>query len=133
MNKTPKRFTLNKYLRNAVHKSGWDKKDTKCFISGRTNNLEAHHSKASFAFIVANSLNELDIPYHKFIDEYSSEELDQIKTEVLKEHREKAVNITLNKEVHTELHKIYGKAPTHEQLLEFKENYIKSNNKEDIA
>lgn len=128
-----KRQTLNKWLRKAVHRSGWDKKDTKCFISGRTDNLEAHHSKASFAFIVANSLHELDLPYHKYVDEYSSEELGQIKAEVLKEHREKAVNITLNKEVHKELHRIYGKAPTHEQLLEFKENYIKSNNKEEVA
>lgn len=125
--------TLNKWLRKAVHNSGWDKKDTKCFISGRTDNLEAHHSKASFAFIVANSLNELDLPYHKFIDEYDVKELAQIRAEVLKEHKEKAVNITLNKEVHKELHRIYGKAPTHEQLLEFKENYIKSNNKEEVA
>ena len=125
--------TLNKWLRKAVHNSGWDRKDTKCFISGRTDNLEAHHSKASFAFIVANSLNELDLPYHKYIDEYNTEELSQIKAEVLKEHREKAVNITLNREVHKELHKIYGKAPTHEQLLEFKENYIKENNKEEVA
>ena len=69
-----KRQTLNKWLRKAVHQSGWDKKDTKCFISGRTDNLEAHHSKASFAFIVANSLNELDLPYHKFIDEYDTKE-----------------------------------------------------------
>ena len=46
-----KRQTLNKWLRKAVHKSGWDKKDTKCFISGRTDNLEAHHSKASFAYM----------------------------------------------------------------------------------
>ena len=128
-----KRQTLNKWLRKAVHQSGWDKKDTKCFISGKTNDLEAHHSKASFAFIVANSLNELDLPYHKFIDEYDVKELAQIRAEVLKEHKEKAVNITLNKEVHKELHKIYGKAPTHEQLLEFKENYIKENNKEEVA
>ena len=128
-----KRQTLNKWLRKAVHRSGWDKKDTKCFISGRTDNLEAHHSKASFAFIVANSLNELDLPYHKFIDEYDVKELAQIKAEVLKEHKEKAVNITLNKEVHKELHRIYGKAPTHEELLEFKKNYIKSNNKEEVA
>ena len=133
MNNKQKRFTLNKYLRNAVHRSGWDKKDTKCFISGRTDNLEAHHSKASFAFIVANSLTELNLPYHKYIDEYNTEELSQIKAEVLKEHREKAVNITLNKEVHKELHRIYGKAPTHEQLLEFKKNYIKANNKEEVA
>ena len=131
MNKKQK--TLNKYLRKAVHNSGWDRKDTKCFISGRTDDLEAHHSKASFAFIVANSLHELDLPYHKYVDEYSSEELGQIKAEVLKEHREKAVNITLNKEVHKELHKIYGKMPTHDQLLEFKENYIKANNKEEVA
>ena len=128
-----KRQTLNKWLRKAVHNSGWDKKDTKCFISGRTDDLEAHHSKASFAFIVANSLTELNLPYHKYIDEYNTEELSQIKAEVLKEHREKAVNITLNKEVHKELHRIYGKAPTHEQLLEFKKNYIKSNNKEEVA
>lgn len=131
MNKKQK--TLNKWLRKAVHNSGWDKKDTKCFISGRTDDLEAHHSKASFAFIVANSLTELDLPYHKYIDEYDTKELSQIKAEVLKEHKEKAVNITLNKEVHKELHRIYGKAPTHEQLLEFKENYIKENNKEEVA
>ena len=131
MNKKQK--TLNKYLRKAVHNSGWDRKDTKCFISGRTDDLEAHHSKASFAFIVANSLHELDLPYHKYVDEYSSEELGQIKAEVLKEHREKAVNITLNKEVHKELHRKYEKMPTHEQLLEFKENYIKANNKEEVA
>ena len=87
--------TLNKWLRKAVHNSGWDRKDTKCFISGKTNDLEAHHSKASFAFIVANSLNELNLPYHKYIDEYDTEELSQIKAEVLKEHREKAVNITI--------------------------------------
>ena len=128
-----KRQTLNKWLRKAVHQSGWDKNDTKCFISGRTDNVEAHHSKASFAFIVANSLHELDLPYHKYVDEYSSEELSQIKAEVLKEHREKAVNITLNREVHKELHRIYGKMPTHDQLLEFKENYIKANNKEEVA
>lgn len=128
-----KRQTLNKWLRKAVHKSGWDKKDTKCFISGKTNDLEAHHSKASFAFIVANSLTELNLPYHKFIDEYDVKELAQIRAEVLKEHKEKAVNITLNEEVHKELHKIYGKAPTHEELLEFKKNYIKSKNKEEVA
>lgn len=131
--KQNKPLTLSKYLRNYLHKVGWDKKDDHCWITGakagERGRLEAHHDGWSFGFIVANSLDTLNLPYHKYKDEYTPEELKQIKEEVIKEHELHATNITLCAEIHLLLHQTY-KNPTHEQLVEFKKNYIKNNNLE---
>ena len=127
--KTP--LPLNKYLRKALYWAKWDRKDTTCWITGakagERGRLEGHHDGWSFAFIVAHSLEVLDLPYHKYITDYTKEELAQIKKEVLKEHELHAVNITLCEEIHLLLHQTYGEHVTHEQLMEFKDNYNKNN------
>lgn len=130
-----KPLTLKKYLRKALYWAKWDRKADRCWITGaragERGRLEAHHDGWSFAFIMAHSLEELELPYHLYITDYTNEELAAIKEEVLKEHWEHAVNITLCEEIHHLLHDTYGKDVTHEQLVSFKENYI--NNKGVVA
>ena len=133
--KHEKPLTLKKYLRKALYWARWDRKDDRCWITGakagERGRLEAHHDGWSFAFILAHSLEELNLPYHLYITDYTEDELAAIKEEVLKEHWEHAVNITLCEEIHLLLHQTYGNNVTHEQLVSFKERYI--NNKGVVA
>ena len=129
--KYDKPLTLKKYLRKALYWAKWDRKADRCWITGaragERGRLEAHHSGWSFAFIMAHSLEELELPYHLYITEYTEDELAAIKKEVLKEHKLHAVNITLCEEIHLLLHQTYGDHVTHEQLVEFKKQYNKNN------
>ena len=120
-----KRETLRHYLRKKVGNASWAKKDSNCWITGRTDNLEAHHDGWSLSFIVANSLQELDLPCYKYRDQYTKEELAQIRIEFLRQHELYARKVILCHEVHTELHQTYGSQVSHKQLVEFKENYNK--------
>ena len=120
-----KRKTLRQYLRGVLKHKKWNKKYKHCWITGRTDNLEAHHDGWSFSFIIASSLQELNLPCHKYVDQYTKEEMAQISKEFLRQHKLYARKITLCREVHVLLHQTYGSQVSHKQLVEFKENYNK--------
>lgn len=126
-----KKMTLNKYLRKALHKAQWDRKDECCWITGRTDNLESHHDGKSFSWIVTSSLKNLNIPYYKYIEDYNLVDLVLIKNEVLRLHSLYAKPVTLSADIHLELHRTYGTRVSHEQLEEYCKEY--QNNKNEKA
>ena len=120
-----KRKTLRHHLRCRLRREGWDKRGNRCWITGRTDNLEGHHDGWSFSFIVAMSLQNLNLPYYKYRDQYTKEETMLISDEVVRLHKLYANKITLCREVHVLLHETYGDQVSHKQLMEFKRNYKK--------
>lgn len=116
-------MSIEKYLRRELHKAGWNsKKDTKCYISGRTYKLESHHNGKSFGMILRESLKKLNIEYKPYMTSYDIVELAQLKNEIIKAHKDLKA-ITLNADIHQALHDRYGRDVTDEQLEEFKAEY----------
>ena len=118
---------LSKWLRKEVAKSPWYKKSKRCYISGKRGELELHHDGMSFGKILEMAFKNLNIKYKgEYTQNYSTPELILLKNEVLKLHQLHAKPVTLAVDVHLELHRTYGKYVSHEQLLEFKAQYNKS-------
>jgi recombinational DNA repair protein (RecF pathway) len=114
--------TIERYLRRELMRSGWTKKDSQCYISGRTDNLETHHSGKSFKIIVSESLKKLKIEYKPYMRQYDIVDLARLKNEVINAHKS-AEAITLNADMHEQLHETYGNNVTREQLEAFKAQY----------
>ena len=117
--------SLNIYLREYI--TIW-KKDSmancnyKCVITGKKFN--AIHHLYSFNKILKETLEELDLPIHKEINDYTNNEMNLIKEIIIKKHTEYPLGICLCKEVHALYHKIYGRNDnTPEQFDEFKVRY----------
>jgi hypothetical protein len=120
---------LNKFLRNST--KHWKRKilkkyDYKCFITGENSKkLEIHHT-IPFYMMRDDVLNSLNLPIYQTVEEYTQEELESIVSN-FNEFHESIEGVPLKKEIHTIFHSIYGKGYTSfEELLEFKENYLKS-------
>lgn len=100
--------------------------NNKCFISGKTKQLEVHHGIRQFNDIFYEVFSENQIPIKISYSEYSQEELTQIQTLILEAHYKYGHGLVLYKPLHKLFHKIYGKKNTTlEQLLEFKDSYLK--------
>ena len=114
--------TIEKYIRRELMRSGWTKKDSQCYISGRTDSLETHHSGKSFKIIMNESLKKLKIEYKPYMRQYDIVDLARLKNEVISAHKN-AEPITLNADIHEQLHDTYGNNITREQLEAFKAQY----------
>lgn len=111
-----------KYIRDAA-KSAYQK-DTECYISGDTDQLELHHYY---------SISQL---YKKWLKKtgYNSEDVEQHRDEFIQEHYDYIYKevVTLKKAWHRMLHIIYGESPLlstgpkQKRLVEKKrkENYV---------
>jgi len=94
----------------------------KCVITGKKFN--AIHHLYSFNKILKETLEELVLPIHKEINDYTSKEMNLIKDIIIKKHNEYPLGVCLCKEIHNLYHKIYGKVDnTPEQFEEFKIRY----------
>ena len=93
--------------------------DFKDVIDG--GDFDVIHHLFSFNFIVDEVFKELQFPYHKEIEEYSTLELDMIATTTLKLHYKYPLGVCLSNENHSLFHSEYGYGNnTPEQFEEFK-------------
>lgn len=115
--------TLIEMLRKEL--SDW-KKDSmencqyRCLITG-SKNYEIHHLYG-FDLILIETLNQLNIDNkHIQINELTVDNYETIKSIFLKIHNKYPLGVCLEKEIHKEFHRIYGKGNnTPEQFYEFK-------------
>lgn len=125
-------MTIEDYIRGELRKSDWVKKDSKCYVSGRTYRLEKHHNGKAFSTIMKETFKKLNITYKPYMTQYDIVELAQIKNEIIRVHKNTDY-VTLNAEIHSELHKRYGRQVSKKQLEAFKAEYQANNNTNQIA
>lgn len=125
-------MTIEDYIRKELKKSGWTKKDSKCYISGRTYRLEKHHNGKAFSTIMKETMKKLNITYKPYMTQYDIVELATLRNEVIKVHNNIDA-VTLNEEIHCKLHQLYGREVSKEQLEAFKAEYQANNNINQIA
>ena len=113
---------VNEYLRGTLVTWKIDSMkqcDFKDVIDG--GDFDVIHHLFSFNFIVDEVFKELQFPYHKEIEEYSTLELDMIATTTLKLHYKYPLGVCLSNENHSLFHSEYGYGNnTPEQFEEFK-------------
>ena len=117
---------IDKYLRRELDRMGWSKKAKRCYVSGQATNLEMHHSGKSFGDIVRDAHKKLGIQYKKYMTNYDIVDLALLKNEVLKQHEQYVQAITLNADIHLELHRRFGRNVSQSQLEAFKAEYNKA-------
>jgi hypothetical protein len=97
-----------------------------CVLTGR-NFDEIHHSQ-SFKSIIKETLDNLNISYTKTLEDFSMEELETLRDEIIKVNNKYGYGICLIKEVHKLFHDLYSYGNnTPEQFEEFR---IRFNNGE---
>lgn len=93
-----------------------------CFLTDSNKNFVIHHitSFNTLAFKVCNSLN---IPLNTTVNNLSSDEMDKIKSELMKYHTLTS-GIVISEAIHKKFHSIYGYGDnTYEQFKEFVKEY----------
>jgi hypothetical protein len=94
----------------------------RCWMTGELarygKKLTVHHYPSEKQ-IVDKTLNALHLPHHKIISHYATDDIYLIKQQ-FKLELGKAIGIPLLSDVHRRLHKMYGKHPTLENMIEFK-------------
>lgn len=115
---------LNVYLRDFI--TEW-KKDSakncnyKCVITGEK--FDAIHHLYSFNKILDETMNICNLPIYKNINQYTDEEMELLKTELVKEHYKHPLGVCLTREIHNLYHRLYGYDNTPEQFEEFRDKY----------
>ena len=115
---------LHVYLRESIDK--W-KKDSlinsnyKCVITGER--FDAIHHVYSFNKILKEVIDECGLPIHRIISDYTTEELNLLKSKNREIHSRYPLGVCLCKEVHDLYHNLYKDDNTPEQFEEFKERY----------
>ena len=118
---------VDDYFRRELERAGWNQhKDSCCYISGRRYCLQSHHSGKSFGDIVRDAHKKLNIEYKKYMTNYDIVDLAMLKNEVFRQHEQYVQAITLNEDIHKQLHNKYGKNVSMSQLEEFKAEYNKN-------
>lgn len=116
---------FHQYLRN--HIIDWKKESMKhcnykCVITG--DKFDNIHHLYGFDKILEETLNILDIDREKTIQDYSDEELFNLKNTCIELHKKYPLGVCLRTDVHDLFHQKYGKGNnTPEQFEEFKLNY----------
>jgi hypothetical protein len=100
----------------------------RCWVSGESNScgkLTVHHHPR-LPIIIERTLLALGLPHKRFRDEYTSDEMRQIRLQFEKEIWS-AIGIPLKMQIHKDMHKRCGTHPTLEQLVEYKRTNFKRN------
>lgn len=123
-----RRQSIDIYLRYSPQMKKWRTKYTlkynnKCAISGkhRKGCMHIHHIIPHHT-IRNEVLYDLNLPLHRYVDEYTEEELKAISSRYIDKHSG-FEGILMLKRVHKLFHKIYGNNTTMENYLEFKERW----------
>lgn len=95
---------------------------TKCYVTGSTDELEIHHANKSFSDIFNEAHEKLGLEYHKEIKDYDKADLQALIDEVVDMHKD-VVPVVLHKDIHKQLHKQYGEHVNMDQIENFKSNY----------
>lgn len=115
------------YLRYQIQQWRVDsfvKYNSRCDITGSNKECQIHHFH-NFSNIVIETLQKLNLPIYKQINEYTKEELKSIEDACNKLHYDYGLGICLCKEEHKLFHSAYGiKNNTEEQYILFKENRL---------
>ena len=119
---------LSAYMRTAV-KDWWNmsvkESNYKCSITGLSGDIEVHHLNKTFNQILQEALGNTGFYELNNSGDYSSDELNTIKDEVVKLHNKYGFGVVLNKKIHKAFHYMYGSGDnTKEQFEEFLQ-YIK--------
>lgn len=97
----------------------------RCVISNIKENIIVHHIKG-FNSILEETLNSIKLNLYDEISKYTNIEIKLIEDKCLELHYKYGLGVCLNKEIHDEFHKIYGKGNnTFEQFEEFKKNKLR--------
>ena len=97
----------------------------KCYLTDSKSDCVVHHIK-SFNTIINESLEALNLPLYRKINEYSTSDFDKLKELVLTKH-EVSNGVLLQRKVHNKFHSIYGKGNnTKEQFNDFISKYYPS-------
>ena len=121
------RGPLHRLLRDWLTETPWYSEsyrasDWRCIVSGGKNNLDLHHV-VNFASIVDEALLHTEIPLKTQVSDYSSRELEAIKTEMMKLHAAYGQGVLLAKPLHQKFHSQFGlKDNNRNQLQEFVES-----------
>lgn len=114
---------IDDYLRRELDRTGWTKKAAKCYVSGRAYKLELHHNGKAFGKIVEDAHKKLNIKYNPYMQNYDIVDLARLKVEVFRQHDLYVQAITLNEDIHLELHRRFGRNVSMAQLEAFKAEY----------
>lgn len=115
---------LNNYLRQLLDtwkKVSFGKYEYKCFVTGLKGNVEVHHI-IPHNIIRDRLLQELGLPVHEHISDYTSEQLVELADKWIDYHN-RNLGIPLLRVVHQLFHSLYGHDTTYEDLIEFRERY----------
>jgi len=101
----------------------------KCII---TNSEDWHvHHLTSFNIIVRRTMDELKLPIHQNIGDYTTQELNDINTRCLQLHYKYGLGVCLDKTLHALFHSQYKFGDnTPEQFQEFQQRYLSGEFKE---
>ena len=116
------RFQLKDWRESSLKKANYT-----CFVTGKKSGgkhcfpLDVHHLDKSFDSIVHQALDTLGLAFHKLTTDYTPEELEQIVQEVIRLHQDTPF-LVLSRDAHENIHRIYGKNPTMEQIREYRRN-----------
>lgn len=115
---------IEEILRTAVQQWKHDSYkyyNNKCIITNSKGNNHVHHVFKSFVDIRNEVFDELNIPLNaKYLKELTQEQLEYLRSTLLKKHYEYGLGVVLSIDLHKEFHKIYGtRNNTLEQFLDF--------------
>lgn len=97
--------------------------NNKCFVSGRTKNLIIHHI-VPFNQIRDYVLNSLELS-NKALSDFTKEELTILENR-FNDYHSLSLGVPLNETIHKQFHMLYGNYATLEELLEYKNEYVKN-------
>ena len=106
--------------------SALKKANYKCEISGKKscgkNPLVVHHLTKSFDEIVRDAHKQLNIDFHKTIDDYNKDDLKAL-IELIKEIHKEVEAIVLTDQLHTKIHTLFGSNPRPEEVKSYKKTF----------
>lgn len=101
---------LSMYLRERIKpwkndsRAAWGKH---CALSYKEESVEVHHASRSFRAIVEETLEVLNFPLYKEINQYTEEELELLEKKCLELHYSYGLGICLSSEAHNLYHTMY--------------------------
>ena len=108
------------------------KADYKCELSNKKscakNPLVVHHLTKSFDEIVRDAHRQLNLDYHKTIDNYKEDDLKAL-VELIKNIHKEVGALVLTDHLHAKIHSLFGSNPDPEEVKAYKKEFRRKNYK----